>query len=403
MGPNITTNRATTTLIFGPQTLSLQNQWLQRLRSSLRSHDDNVWMLRVLRELPELLERYAKSSGSTTSTSDASLARSIAEWVESDASEPLVTKLPAAILTPLILLTQLAQYSQYVRANRIESGLDADPWSSQDRSVKVLGFCTGFLSELAIACAASKLHFQTYGAIAVRLGALLGAVVDAGDSKSSDAVSLSAAWTTSEQSESLKTVIAEDPETYISVKYDESRATVTTTVAKSGEVRDLLKQKGLLATQIGLRGRFHWEGHRQALEELIAFCDESPELQLPDAKQLLLPVYSTATGEQVKEGKLHHLALRDILVETCDWYGTFKNSESNSLEDGNWSYVIFGDEKCVPPSISREINERVLFLLDREAPKERLAPGEGSNASFHDDDIAVVGMACKGECSETCF
>ncbi|KAF2172613.1 hypothetical protein M409DRAFT_35387 [Zasmidium cellare ATCC 36951] len=390
-----TKTEATTVLLFGPQTLSFQEKWFQQLRSAINNEKENQWMRQVVSELPQYLETLGHSIPSTASHSSAALARSISEWLDSDASQPTIEKLPNAILTPLVILSHLDQYSQFVESTATENKPSQNPWNVESRSLKVLGFCTGFLSALAVACAKSKADFQTYGATAVRLGALIGAVVDAADIASIDSASFSTAWNSVEQEEEFKAVIEHDSDAYTSVYYDETRATVTTSAVKSASLRQQLKQKGLVASEIGLRGRYHWQGHRQNLENLVKFTEERPELQLPEAKSLLVPLSSTTDGEPITEGRLHHIALRDILVEPCQWYSTFNNVVGDGLDDEGLSYVIFGEEKCIPPTILRRINEPVIFMADQKDAKSKLAALNSRAESDYGDDIAVVGMSCK--------
>jgi len=392
-------SRATTVLLFGPQALSFQEQSFHHLRSAIHSHRDNDWMRTVVAELPRYVELFSQKIKKLQPSPALELLQSVAEWLDSDTPSPVPERLPNTILTPLVVLGQLAQYTQYVEVAHVDAGLGSDRWSPQLRRSETLGFCTGVLSALAVSSASNKADFQTFGAVAVRLATLIGAFVDAedGDGRHAKSKSLSAAWNTPEQGEELKAIVAEDPGAYISVYYDKNRATVTTSSQASQTLQQRLREQGIIASEIGLRGRYHCTSYRNEIDDLIALCDGLSELQLPDASNLVTPTYSTTSGELIREGKLHHIALREILLEPCQWCQTFESMATSSLEDQGSLLVMFGREKCIPPTLSRHFNEKVVYMANWEDAMPRLTALTKPSESYSDDDIAVVGMACKGK------
>lgn len=391
--------RATTVLLFGPQTLSLQEQSSRHLRSTIRSHWDNGWMRATIDELPRYVKLLSQKNGKLQPDPALELLQKLTEWLDSDTPSPMPESLPNTVLTPLVVLAQLAQYTQYVEVAHVDAGLGCDRWSPQLRRSETLGFCTGFLSALTVSSASSKADFQTFGAIAVRLAALIGAFVDAedGDGRVTKSTSLSAAWNTPERGEELKAAVAEDPDAYFSVYYDKTRATVTTSSQRSPFLRQRLRKQGIVASEIGLRGRYHCPSYCEKVDDLIELCDGLPELQLPDASDLVIPMFSTTSGELITEGKLHHIALREILLEPCQWHQTFESMAASSLADKDSLLVVFGREKCIPPTLSRHINEQVVYMDNWEDAMPKLAALTKPRESYSDDDIAVVGMASKGK------
>lgn len=390
--------RTTTVLLFGPQALSFQEQSFHHLQSTIRSHWDNGWMRTIVNELPRYVELFSQKIKKLQPSPALELMQRVAEWLDSDAPSPLPERLPNIILTPLVVLGHLAQYTQYVEVGHVDAGLGSDRWSPQRRRSETLGFCTGFLSALVVSSTSNKAEFQNFGAVAVRLATLIGAFVDAedGDGRVAKSTSFSAAWNTPEQGEVLKAVVAEDPEAYISVYYDKTRATVTTSSQATPTLQQRLREQGIVASEIGLRGRYHCTSYRDKIDDLIALCDGLSELQLPDASDLVIPTFSTTSGELISEGKLHHVALREILLEPCQWHQTVERMATASLADKDSLLVIFGLEKCIPPTLSRHINEKVVYMANWEDAMPRLAALTRPSVSYSDDDIAVVGMACKG-------
>lgn len=351
-------------------------------------------MQEVIRNLPEILGLLLPILPNDAVASAPTLARSIGDWLDSDASSPIPEQLPNAILTPLIVLSHLEQYTRFTEAANLGSAVECSPWSATVRPQRLLGFCTGFLSAVAAACSTSDTDFQKYGAVAVRLAALVGAAVDAAEITSTDSMSISTAWTTSKQASDLQDAIADSQEAYISVFYDDTRATVTTTSKSGTELIKQLRSKGIIASDISLRGRYHWSGHQQILQDLIKVCADRRDLQFPDSDSLLIPLFSTTTSDSIKEGKLHNIALRDILVGQCNWHSTFCNVDNSG--SASPAYFVFGDEKCIPPTALRRVNDTVVYMADHRDPKVMLGAFVDPDVAYPPGDIAVVGMACKG-------
>ena len=191
---------------------------------------------------------------------------------------------------------------------------------------------------------------------------------------------------------------------YISVFSDEKRVTVTTTKTTSSSLLRELKAAGITASELSLSGRFHCECHRNDLEPLIRFCDSQPGLQFPDASELVSPTRSNSGGDYIIHGKLHHVALRSLLVESSNWYQTFAEVNSSQLVDEHSLVVIFGSERCVPPTLNRRFNPKLLHatelsgttpLLSTSVLDSKTPSKYEYKRDVSENAIAVVGMACK--------
>ena len=189
---------------------------------------------------------------------------------------------------------------------------------------------------------------------------------------------------------------------YVSVCYDENRATVTTSASTASLLQQRLRVAGVTATEVGLHGRFHCECYRDDIESLIKFCDTLPELQFPEASGLVLPTRSNSGGDFITQGKLHHIALRSILVEQSLWYQTFGAVHSSRLIDKGSLLVCFGLERCVPPLLMRGLSSQLVLMANLEDAKSRLSVEAlklGTSLKYRqgysDNDIAVIGVSCK--------
>ena len=93
------------------------------------------------------------------------------------------------------------------------------------------------------------------------------------------------------------------------------------------------------------------------------------------------------------DGSLNSEAIRSILLEPLRWYETFRTVQDSKLTDKNSTVISLGLERCVPPSLLRDLSQQVVHLMDHDL-KTRTASPEDPGQNF-ENDIAVVGMACK--------
>ncbi|KAK7724332.1 Type I Iterative PKS [Diaporthe eres] len=302
--------------------------------------------------------------------------------------------LPNTVLVPLVVASHLAQYVAFLE----HSGMTQEEFVAKVDG-ETLGLCTGLLSAFAVASSHSKNDLEMYGAASVRLGMLVGLVIDLGEAVS-PSKSLSVGWSSLKAYEDMLRVLKDIPGAYESVAYDESRATVTTTASTVQQLQSKLKALGLTASEIGLHGRYHSPGNTEVLEHVAAFCDRHNQFQLSDASCAALPTRSDdESGKGVTKGALHAHALRAILVDSPAWH---KILSAAWVEKCNNAVLLsFGTEKCVPPSVLRKASGRLVHVSDSHSLLEGAASKTGhSNHAYperpwQDSDIAVVGMACK--------
>ncbi|KAL4748903.1 hypothetical protein BDW72DRAFT_195345 [Aspergillus terricola var. indicus] len=365
-----------TLLAFGPQSLSFDKRALHKLRGDISSSSYRRWiqdtiaglpgfwaaLSEVLTELRELLPPQERLQDL-----DRLLNHNIDEIEEG-------LSISNMILTPLVVLTHLTEYERYLATNQHTS----------DRTTAT-GFCTGLLSTFAIASSRTDQEIAKYGAVALRLAMLVGALVDAEERRqelqgNGRSVSYSIAWTSEEQQQKLQETLNKwYPEAYLSVRYDRARATLTSSGRVAAALAQELRDVGLTVAQVRLQGRFHDPSDpRKAYTDVLAdLCNRTPELQFAPT-----PAMSLAYPN-IENVSLHEAAVRSMLVQHCDWYGTFKAAYpevSNPLR-----VVCFGPERCIPPTLAK-----------RTVKIESQHGGSNSFASLDQDNmIAVVGMSIK--------
>lgn len=141
------------------------------------------------------------------------------------------------------------------------------------------------------------------------------------------------------------------------------------------------------AAEVGLCGRFHWEGHRFAVDKAALFADAHSDFQFLPAESLVLPARSNSG--RAFAGQLHGEVLRSILLEPPQWHQTMSSVENS----GTSIFVNFGLERSMPPSLMRKLSARLVHMADLE--RQTQSVGGTSIRLYADTDIAIVGMACK--------
>lgn len=373
-----------TVLLFGPQALAYTPSMFNDLRGAVWEKAEWGWLLDTISSLPDCWDAFATQFPQfKIKTVDGKkqlqeLHDSFKTGVMTAAGAPL----PNIVLSPLVVIGHLVDYIRYRQNNRHQVN-------------GALGFCTGLLSAFTVALSKDKADIQKYGANAIRLAVLIGGIVDGQDSAHPDgpSIALATAWNSTTEGE-LQRILKNHPEAYISVEFDNNRATVTTAAQSADALQQELREAGIVAPKIGLRGRFHHESHSALIESISAYCDSQSNLALPPASVLVHPTQSNSSRPLEANVALHTYALRATLAEKSEWYQTFQRASeswmSSSVASGQSKIVAFGSERCVPPSLAPNLGSRVIQISEDKA-----ALLDSQPQPRKPDDIAVVGMSIK--------
>lgn len=201
-----------TILVFGPQALAFQEDTFHHLKSVVLNDAGNRWILDVLAELPLLFKAFSKRFPKLEAISGAQLLEGLNDWFKSAKVPPASLHLPNVLLSSLVVLTQLTQYSKHLTLAHPEPGHGKDSYASHNQKTETVGFCTGMLSALAVSSAGSQAQFQRYGSVAVRLAALIGAIVDAQEVQDGVSKSFATAWNSSEKRIEMARILQQFPE-----------------------------------------------------------------------------------------------------------------------------------------------------------------------------------------------
>jgi acyl transferase domain-containing protein/acyl carrier protein len=178
---------------------------------------------------------------------------------------------------------------------------------------------------------------------------------------------------------------------YMSVLYDENRATVTTSQRTVGKLKERLSASGMAANEIGLYGRFHaGKLHEVDHQALVSFCENDPLFRFTETSGAAVLPHLDTGHKQDGRVKFHKAALRAILVDPADWFNTLNTISGRFLDHTDARVVSFGPEKCIPRSMLRNVKAHVQVVdLDTHGDYD-VATGISIN---NNNDIAVVGMS----------
>ncbi|KAL9110680.1 MAG: hypothetical protein Q9227_004857 [Pyrenula ochraceoflavens] len=382
-----------TVLLFGPLALTFDKNSFAQIRKTVVDSVAHRWILQTITDLPAQWRAITAALPSLKTEQGLRQLEDLKSAFE--AGTPLETRfpLPNTILIPLVVITHLTQYLAFLKRTSFESDDRTDVFAATKHNKETLGLCTGLLSAVAVSSAGNKEDFSRYGAVAIRLGMLIGMTVDAEDETSElkSSTSLSTAWNSVESREEMLRILKNFPEAYVSVNYDENRATVTTAASTVSKLQQELRSSGIIASEVGLYGRFHAEVYRTKLDSILKFCHDHVEFQFPDASNLTIPTRSNTGGSLITSGSPHEHALRSILVHPPQWIQSFTTASARTIKEDDALIISFGAEKCVPPSLLRELNQKIIYGGDVELK----SASQNQPRPYADSDIAIVGMACK--------
>ncbi|KAI0117598.1 hypothetical protein F4776DRAFT_673079 [Hypoxylon sp. NC0597] len=400
-------NRGTTVILFGPQILSFKEESLEELRTTLSNGTSLHWILETVEDLPRCWNTITQNFPKLSALPGENLLADLNDWLKNGRYKTQGDfNLPNLVLTPLVVITQLAQYWRFLKLNHKVDAENGDLQESiVQRNTETLGFCTGLLSAFAVSCSSTEHDLKRYGAAAIRLAMLIGAHVDAQDASDDvhgRAISYTLAWASDEQGAEMRRIFDEYPEAYVSVQYDERRVTLTTSERTAPTMIQQFKETGITTARVGLQGRFHCIRYDDDIDSLIQFCNSNPAFQLSNGANLALPTYMNDGGSEINRGNMHELALRAILIEQSRWYQTFDAVQASRLSSKNSLVVSFGPDRFIPPTLVRKLGYQLIHFAalneSTSQPSASIMDPEahsGDIQGVNDNDIAIIGMSIK--------
>ena len=206
-------------LLFGPQALSFGEDSFHQTRSTLLETEDYRWILETIAELPQWLRTFSREYPRFRTEPGLKLLEDLNECLKHGGLLQAPASFPNILLNPLVIITHLIQFSKYLRLANPRCECDDDLYSAIRYSSETLGFCTGLLSALAVSLSASQDEFQKYGAVALRIGMIIGMTVDAQDANidTGEASSFATVWNSVEAKEEMTRIMKNFPEVNLSL------------------------------------------------------------------------------------------------------------------------------------------------------------------------------------------
>ncbi|KAL4936283.1 hypothetical protein BDV06DRAFT_228045 [Aspergillus oleicola] len=384
-------------LIFGPQDPNLNDAYLQSLRATLLDSPFLQWVVQTLLQLPQEWQRIASIHPELGSFQGQKYLQLLNDWVRKGTLPSNLFPLPNILVTPLVVTTQLAQYTTLLEQIRPSITLYEPLSGILKHDTQTAGLCTGLLSSAAVASSATLAELETHGAAAIRMATAIGALVDAGDTEVEDGdkwQSLAVGWTAQVAETELGRIVEQFPDAYVSVISDARLATVTVLKGDADSIGRQLTSAGFIYTTTALRGPFHCGNREDQAVSLLGLFNSEPSFQFPSASQLAFKTHTPNGEEFPVDGSLHHAAARAMLTDQADWHKLFTTLHDSSLAQSS-TVIAFGSQRFVPQWFLRKLGARLAHAVDIDVESGHWpAPLYGLLDGGQEESIAVVGMAC---------
>jgi hypothetical protein len=200
--------------LFGPHALSFNIQTFNNLRLQIHDEPSNRWVLDLFSQLPSIRSSLVASVPTLQHLNGEELLQTLNQGLQTGDIPETIFPLPNILLTPLIVVVQLLQYSTFLKAALPELTDSEELPTFITETTEILGLCMGILSSLAVACSSSLSKLQHFGSVAVRLAILIGALVDASEvspNSTGSSVSFSMSWSGIESSDRVDEVLEKFP------------------------------------------------------------------------------------------------------------------------------------------------------------------------------------------------
>ncbi|KAH7142089.1 BcPKS16, polyketide synthase [Dactylonectria macrodidyma] len=313
-------------------------------------------------------------------------------WATEKASEPISEVLSGIIALPLLIIVQIGQYLRFLDFH----GMKHQEFLEDVRPGGLQGFCGGLASAMAISCAKDEAEVVMHTATALRIFVGLGAYSEIAD-KTGDTGSTTLAVRLKYESQGEE-ITRRFPGTYV------SSIPMPLAVGIVGPAHTLHElfcyakdHEGLQVQKLEVRGKVHNPENEHLAIEFCQFCRGRPELQLPDASSLQVPVRSNRTTQKIAHGSLTEELVRTVLVYRCEWYKILtevaKDVSQEQCREPTFVYIGLTDSVSLAPFHTLGL-QPTKFGASSLIKRDQVLRVLGT-PSFPDDALAVVGASCR--------
>lgn len=181
------------------------------------SDTDNQWVIDAVSQVTSTWATFVERFPQLKVIEGQQRLEDLSNWLNTGKITPAAQTLPNILLSPLVVISQLTQFTKYLRLTQPNAASSDDIYAKIGPNTETIGFCTGLLSALTVATAINKAQFEQSATTAIRLATLIGAFVDAqeisGPHKTSK--SLATVWNSPGAKEEMTRILNEYPEVCI--------------------------------------------------------------------------------------------------------------------------------------------------------------------------------------------
>ncbi|KAK7927489.1 polyketide synthase [Apiospora marii] len=311
-------------LVFGPQTRPSPDD-IAELRQELLRNPLLAKVYSGALDLPKFLKDLVLVDSALDHAPAESYIHDFVEWLREYRETPYCAlQCPITLTFLLNFLIQINQYLRFLRSVDREEVHDAHSLmlgSLQQGGVH--GFCVGFLCAITVSLSKSEEEIGDNAARALWLALAIGVCVDK-DATTEPTTCISARWRRNQANalDKALAVLKAYPEAYIAGITDETSMTITIPDAHLAGLVPALEVHGFSVREIPVDGRFHSTVYTSVTERLVGFFATSPDLRLPGAEQLQVPVRSATDSKVICRGDLVRHVLENTLLKQVNWYQT---------------------------------------------------------------------------------
>ncbi|KAJ5748649.1 uncharacterized protein N7511_010345 [Penicillium nucicola] len=326
-------------VLFGPQCSNFDEVSAQ-ISKTLTEDSSAEFIDEILQELPSLWTDLTKALPSLCQVPGNDQLLTLVQELHSSPS-PVTAEPTNVVLTPLTVISQILDFIKLNDLNLNQSVIDTQ------------GFCVGFLSAVVLACSKGEQELRSLTATIVRLAVCIGALVDLDELENGVFRSIAVRWRDLAGCKTFQRVMASHPEAYASCELDSNSMTVTVRAEGMEALVKDLTCHNISAKPIALRGRFHHDSHKVAVQKIVKYFEHDERFKLPSGNELLLPLRSNVDGNLIGEGNIFAIALESILVKQCKWLPTVANAFHDIQKvDNNARLLTVGSSSIIPRSVS---------------------------------------------------
>jgi hypothetical protein len=194
-------------LLCGSQAIQWSDDYLASLREVLLADPILQPFADAIRELPRLWGTLLEADSALKNISGKHILERFSKWLDGETLlDTGSIANPNLLLSPLTVISQVVEYLNY-----LDTEIPTQSHLHILNGVKdggIQGFCTGFLTAVALSSSRDNRDIVELGAVALRLAACIGAYVDLDQHNTSEFVCLAGRWAAAADEQKVNAILA---------------------------------------------------------------------------------------------------------------------------------------------------------------------------------------------------